>query len=146
MIDSTLGRGKCTDFFGNQDLIYTEKQATAGAKKIEWKGDKKGTITISKIFFTPTNTPQFITLNSLSDPAKAIFTSYPNITSPSSIQLNNYLNSEDNDSLQSIFDAVSSQKMCISQNSSQTIQTWWNKDYLDKLIKEIAGANTKTEC
>jgi hypothetical protein len=144
LTNSTVNRRACADFANSSEKIFTEKVAGNGTKSLSWNGSKPGELVLSTAFFVPQNTPQQIMLKSLSDATMAKFNSYDYLTGPSTVQLSNYLSGEGFDSLQKIFDSVGDEKMCMTQNSEQVMKIWWNQDYIDSLIEELAAG--KTNC
>ncbi|MFA5126315.1 MAG: hypothetical protein WC462_04930 [archaeon] len=147
LVSSTIGKKECLDFSGNKERVFNDVAVAGGNRLLSWSdGVKKGTISMLTTFFTPkvVNVSDVTTLTPAEEKTKLATTpSVPSLTSGSTIILK-YLDDSgvtDYDTLQGMFDRVANGQMCMSQNSENTLQIWWNPDYINSLAEDMNSSN-----
>ena len=161
LISSTISdAGKCADFSNNQTYSFIEQTSNSNAneKYFQWNATKTGTIELATIFFTPAGF-QTSSLNSSSGTTmldvssayagkvKLLTVADSSLASGTSIQLNYFdnLSYAKYTSLKGIFEMIAEGKLCISQNSLDQMQVWWNQNYLNGLT-ELVNYNKSNSC
>ena len=151
MVSSTIGKKECLDFSGNKERIFTDVASGGGNRLLSWPdGAKKGAISLLTTFFTPkvVSVADITALTPAEEKTKLFTTpSVPSLTSGSTIILK-YLDDSgvtDYDTLQGIFDRVANKQMCMSQNSENNLQIWWNPDYVNSLAQDM-NSSTGNAC
>jgi len=147
LVSSTIGKKECLDFSGNKERIFNDVAVAGGNRLLSWPdGVKAGAISMLTTFFTPkvVNVSDVTTLTPAEEKTKLATTpSVPSLTSGSTIILK-YLDDSgvtDYDTLQGMFDRVANSQMCMSQNSENTLQIWWNPDYVNSLAQDMNSSS-----
>jgi hypothetical protein len=145
LTSSTIGRRKCHDFENNNRTKFTSLKNDSGEHSINWDGIKSGTLTLSSVFFTP-KLPQDI-LKIIPNNEGTSLNGYEYLQSSRNVFLSNFDDSgvTDYDTLKGILQLVYDGKLCVSKNSSEKMEIFWNKEYIERLIREVSP-NTGYAC
>ena len=138
MISSTVGNSKsCLDLEENQNRTFFETKSNATTHTLSWTKAVKGTISLSTVFFTSKGMETTLRITPVNDKI-TLLKSYPEIKNSTAIMLNSYVakGNTDFDSIDSLFNKVKQEQMCITQNPQEKFEAWWNPEYLDQLQKE----------
>ena len=138
LIGSTIGAETCLDFEGFQKNVFFDT-ATGNKRSISWGGIEGGTIELATVFFTPKGTDLKL------EPANVSTTlvSKENLVNAETVMLTNYDSAGNNnyDTLETVFDMIAENKLCISKDSAETLKVWWNPEALEE---ELINVDTTT--
>ncbi|MEI7961398.1 MAG: hypothetical protein WCI04_03605 [archaeon] len=153
---STFANG-CSDFTGATRKIYSDTNAGTNARKITWNNAQAGTVSLQTVFFTPPANNEQVTSIKAIDGTNTKLKSAPPEGGTQNGGMENgvrvdlryydYSGKTNYDTLKGVFDMISNESMCISNNSQSAITVWWNDEYLEALKQRIPiGSSEGTDC
>ncbi|MFA5763601.1 MAG: hypothetical protein WC915_02215 [archaeon] len=145
LIGSTMGGRVCNDFSGKSKTIFNDISMSGNINNLSWVDPDIGKILLATNFFTQKDslTTTIVPTNTVNTKIKSF--DYLN-NSPKAF-LNNYVASgvTDFDTLSWVLKGITTEKLCLSKNSGELMKVWWNQEYLNSLLVDVAKGE-KTNC
>lgn len=142
MIASNLGINNCEDFSGSTNRFFDSRKANnIFSINMNGENNRGGELTLGTTIFSPKNQTNPLKISPKTPEVN--FKGNIMSTTNQEVFLDYFIASGKNDfdTIESIFESVKNQEMCISNNNENVLQIWWNPEYLDSLINEIYNGN-----
>jgi hypothetical protein len=139
LLASNLGKkDECVDFKNSNSQTFTNNVQEDGKALIDWSdGYKPGKIVLGTLFFTPQKSNNLVLKP---ENRYTSFSSFADLENSGNIFLNyfDFQNDYSYTNIGGLFDLLEDEKVCMSKNSEEELILWWNKEYLDKLLYQVA--------